>query len=175
MIDYNKLAKEIHVGNYQWWHDVDGNRIDRNHGELLMLTVTEVSEACEGIRKNLMDDHLPHRKMVEVELADTMIRILDYAGGFGFEIEEHDTHQSKFDDTENEAECLLIIVDEILSVYNKCGRESEDIRFVINTINAHADRFGYDVFGAMAEKREYNKQRADHKIENRLAEGGKKI
>ncbi len=34
----------------------------------------------EGHRKDLMDDKLPHRRMVEVELADALIRIFDYAG-----------------------------------------------------------------------------------------------
>ncbi|XUM19805.1 hypothetical protein ACRAVF_19255 [Bradyrhizobium oligotrophicum S58] len=38
-----------------------------------MLIVSEIAEAMEGERKSLMDDHLPHRKMVEVELADTLI------------------------------------------------------------------------------------------------------
>lgn len=46
----------------------------------LMLTVSELAEAMEGDRKNAMDDHLPHRKMLEVELADAIIRICDLAG-----------------------------------------------------------------------------------------------
>ena len=33
---------------------------------------------------------------------------------------------------------------------------------------------GWDLAGAIIEKLYYNAQRADHKIENRLAEGGKK-
>lgn len=70
-----------------WWNDIKtGERLNRNKGELLMLMVSEISEAMEGERKNLMDDKLPHRKMAEVELADTMIRILDYAGAFGYDI-----------------------------------------------------------------------------------------
>lgn len=35
----------------------------------------------------LMDDKLPHRKMAEVELADALIRILDYSAGFGYDIQ----------------------------------------------------------------------------------------
>lgn len=31
------------------------------------------------MRKNLPDDHLPHRQMIEVELADAIIHILDTA------------------------------------------------------------------------------------------------
>ena len=51
-----------------------------------MLVVSEVAEAMEGDRKNLMDDHLPHRKMIEVELADALIRILDLSEGLGLDV-----------------------------------------------------------------------------------------
>jgi hypothetical protein len=100
------------------WHNnlVTGELFDRNKGEMLMLMVSEIAEAMEGERKNLMDDHLPHRRMAEVELADAVIRIADYCG-----------------------------------------------------------RFGYDLGGAVMEKLEYNKHRADHKIENRLKGNGKKF
>ena len=40
----------------------------------------------EGARKNRMDDHLPHRKALEVELADAMIRILDLAGAYQLDL-----------------------------------------------------------------------------------------
>lgn len=85
-----------------------------NVGEKLALIHSEISEAMEGHRKNLMDDKLPHRKMIEVELADAMIRIMDLAGALKL-----------------------------------------------------------DLGGAMEEKLNYNSNRADHKIENRLKENGK--
>ncbi len=70
-----------------WWNDLKtGEPLQRNKGELLMLMVSEISEAMEGERKNLMDDHLPHRRMAEVELADALIRIFDYAGGHGYDL-----------------------------------------------------------------------------------------
>ena len=59
----------------------------RNKGELLALVHSEVSEAMEGVRKNLMDDKLPHRTMFEVELADTIIRILDMAGAYNLDLD----------------------------------------------------------------------------------------
>ena len=70
-----------------WWTNLETDRpIVRNVGELLMLVNTELSEAMEGHRKDLMDDKLPHRKMLEVELADAAIRIFDMAGGLGLDI-----------------------------------------------------------------------------------------
>lgn len=57
-----------------------------NVPEKLMLVVSEVAEAMEGYRKNLMDDKLPHRSMVEVELADVIIRVFDLAGAMKLDL-----------------------------------------------------------------------------------------
>lgn len=83
----NDYAAECHAANHKWWHDKDGNPIERNKGELLCLMHSEISEAMEGERKSLQDDKLPHRKMAEVELADTLIRIFDYAAAFGYDLD----------------------------------------------------------------------------------------
>ena len=83
----NALAETIHAQNRHWWYGPDGARLTRNKGELLMLVVTEVAEAMEGERKNLMDDKLPHRKMAEVEIIDAIVRLLDYAAGFGYDLD----------------------------------------------------------------------------------------
>lgn len=80
-----------------WWNNLQtgedltcnypaGEAPKRNVGELLCLTHSELSEGMEGARKNLMDDHLPHRKMLEVELADAVIRIFDMAGGMNLDL-----------------------------------------------------------------------------------------
>ena len=84
---FDGMMAEVHALNATWWRNpATGRKIKRNKGEMLMLMVSEISEAMEGERKNLMDDKLLHRKMAEVELADTVIRILDYAGGHGYDL-----------------------------------------------------------------------------------------
>ena len=100
-----------------WWHNLEtGEKLDRNRAEMLCLIHSEISEALEAERKNLMDDKLSHRPGAEVEMADAIIRIMDYCGGFG-----------------------------------------------------------YDIGGAVEEKLEFNKNRSDHKPENRAKDGGKKF
>lgn len=87
-MNLNEYAEESHADNIQWWQDLaSGKLLQRNKGELLMLIVSEIAEAMEGERKGLMDDKLPHRKMAEVELADALIRIFDYAGAHGYDLE----------------------------------------------------------------------------------------
>jgi len=100
------------------WHTdpTTGELKDRNKGEMISLIHSEISEALEGERKGLQDEHLPHRPMAEVEMADAVIRIMDYCG-----------------------------------------------------------RWGYDIGGAIVEKIQYNRNRADHKAKNREKEGGKKF
>lgn len=101
----------------RWYRNPrNGMLLEMNDGERFALIHSEVSEAFEGVRKNSMDSHLPHRKAVEVELADALIRIFDYAGDNGL-----------------------------------------------------------DLGGALIEKLEYNRSRADHTNAARLAEGGKKF
>lgn len=59
----------------QWWISTK-----------IALIQSEASEALEGLRKDKMDDHLPHFKSIDVELADAVIRIMDLCGGLGIDI-----------------------------------------------------------------------------------------
>ncbi len=113
----NTYSLRCHEANKGWWLDPNTKLpITRNKGELIALMHSELSEALEGMRRNLMDDKITHRKQEEVELADLLIRLFDYAGGFGL-----------------------------------------------------------DLNGAFEDKMEYNANRADHKLENRAKEDGKKF
>lgn len=87
-MNLNELASTVHEANRKWWIDLEtGKPITRNKGEQQMLIVSEIAEAMEGTRKGLMDDHLPHRTMEEVEMADAVIRILDYCCGHGLDLD----------------------------------------------------------------------------------------
>lgn len=85
----NALAATAHQESRQagWYTEVDGTEKTRNIPEMLCLIHSEISEAMEGYRKNLKDDKLPDRPMIEVELADAIIRIADLAAYLKLDIE----------------------------------------------------------------------------------------
>ena len=110
-MNLNDYAAECHEANMKWWLDMaTGVKLQRNKGELLCLIHSEISEAMEGERKNLMDDKLPHRRMAEVELADALIRIFDYAAAPGSDLqgayEEKMRYNATREDHKHEARLL---------------------------------------------------------------------
>lgn len=96
----NTLVAACHGDSFKagWWADpktgvsyIEEVRGNTRFGkalvaEKLALVHSEVSEGLEGHRKGRMDDHLPHRPMLEVELADAVIRIADLAGALGLDL-----------------------------------------------------------------------------------------
>lgn len=176
--DYDALAARIHQENERWWVDIHtGAPIDRDVGELFMLMVSEIAEAMEGERKNLMDDHLPNRPMAEVELADTTIRILDYAGAHGIKINDLMTGDMCLPKMpEHKPAALLQIVAALVAAERNHGNNLGQ-QFVVATIlmiERYANVHGYALYAAVEAKLVYNRTRADHSREGRLAVGGKK-
>lgn len=74
----NKFIKECHriAQTKGWWNE------ERNDGELIALMHSELSEALEALR-----NHAPLGNIAE-ELADCCIRIFDYCGARGIDLEE---------------------------------------------------------------------------------------
>ena len=85
----NELVNMTHDANKKWWKNPKTGEnldIDALVPTKLMLIVSELSEAMEGHRKNIMDTHLTDRKMFEVELSDAIIRLMDLAGATGIDL-----------------------------------------------------------------------------------------
>jgi hypothetical protein len=166
-----------------WWDDPDECMFQK-----LQLVSTEIAEATEGARKSCMDTHLTHRAMEEVEYADAMIRTLDLGGKLALKFE---------DDAEPHPWCIptnsvgrqhlginASIIEFATSLFEYevfiprhvyfvvLGKMYSDLIVSIVTVSNNR---GYKLYGAIDEKLEYNKTRADHKRENREKEHGKKF
>lgn len=79
-------AVQEHVAQRERLNFADRSGADYNVGERIALVHSEISEALEAVRKNLMDDHLPERAGLEVELADAIIRMMGIAEHYGYDI-----------------------------------------------------------------------------------------
>ena len=159
-----------------WWSDlstgIDKPLTNESIKAKEVLIMTELAEAVEGDRKNLMDDKLPHRKMVEVELADAVIRAMDLSGAMGsdinsFVIGEPDWTPEGYDYTFTDMihyVCKMIFDGSLGGI---------KYTMISHLLIKWGDHNGYDVIDAMVEKMEFNSNRPDHKIENRKGVGGK--
>lgn len=166
-----KLAAKVHKLNERWWRDIHtGKPIDRDSHGLLMLVITELAEAAEGVRKGLKDDKLPHRSMEEVEMADAAIRLLDFIGG-------KRVAPPPF------AKTPISVMSKdklagLLAVSGKVFNASFYLPGVYSALIAiqhYCEAHRLDLWAAVSEKLEYNKTRRDHTHEARRAAGGKKL
>ena len=174
----NELSKSIHAHNVSagWWPK------GRCPYQTIQLINTEVAEATEGDRKDLMDDKLTHRKMEEVELADTLIRLLDFGGKYDYTY----THKGLqfplinafYTNAARHFAISCCICDFGKAFYVDAKNEKKDLMehlygVCIEAVLQCASVSGYDIETTLEEKLEVNKTRADHKIENRQKANGK--
>lgn len=76
-----------------WWD------LPRSAGDCIALMHSELSEALEGLRDNSWDKHLPQFDSVTVELADLIIRVMDFAQKFGYSVGEALVKKMEFNQT----------------------------------------------------------------------------
>ena len=79
----DEMAIRLHLSKDPTKHQ---SYIKSVRAQRLALITSEISEALEADRKDLMDDHLPQYYGFDVELADALIRILDMCGANNVDI-----------------------------------------------------------------------------------------
>ncbi len=172
-----ELQNKIHQQNVDmgWWDE------PRPFSTFVCLFHSELSEAMEGDRKGLMDDHLPHYPMFQVELADFVIRCLDFLGSTG-NTNDFDIYKRIEDFDLDNTEFLAAMHYCVSYAFHEEQKPAptgyinclESIGCAVESCFTFAKLKEFDLHQIILEKVEYNKHRADHKRENRAKTGGKK-
>lgn len=173
MKDLIALQTSIHEQNVQmgWWDN------PRCFSTTTNLGVSENSEAMEGDRKGLMDDHLTLYPMSVVEIGDMCIRTLDLLGHERNEIFTDILPSYRPNNFQFNLASATYELSSAWYWYEIRGcKESAliSLRGALALGIQMIRDMGYDPEKIINEKVEYNKHRADHKRENRALEGGKK-
>lgn len=191
----NQLRDAIYQHNLKagWWDD---NRPD---GTTLALIHSEIVEAWEGNLSQNRDPHLPQYSNELVELADTAIRIYDFFGRKGWDIEKavDAIYSVAAEPFVNSYELvnfpyfymsLTTHVSHALEGVRKnltiqVGPDNRDemeiapfeLALAMVTIYTACHNWDFPLAEAIGDKRAYNANRADHKRENRAKSDGKKF
>ena len=171
-MNYREIANEIHEQNVKagWWDEWPDR--EARYKTAMALCSSELSEALEGARKSLTDDHLPQYRMFDVEIADTIIRALDLAGALRVSLCMVDDLKDEFVMQFVQEGCT--IPEQIFTAQATFGINPKTcIRRMLAASLAIAEVNRINIWKIVAEKRAYNANRADHKRENRAAAGGK--
>ncbi len=171
---FNSLATDIHANeNKKWWYDQDGSEIINPDHRLLILVVSEIIESLEGYRKSLKDDKLPHRDMVEVELADAVVRMLDRMVGKKLEPFKNDYYKYIISGECLDNDFTSQLYHAVGLLTNPLTRDNTEL--IVYYLLDIGYTLGYDVISAIDEKRNYNSTRVDHSYESRKKANGKKF
>lgn len=182
--NHKQLSNDIHQSNVDagWWTNIaTGEPLDRNFGEMLALVHSELSECWEGIASKARDHHIPELENWHVELADACIRVYDMLGGcfkdplvfmpFTLDMPEG------FISHEDRLVFFHALLSNCLENWRKSSKHTAMMylyRF-LDCCFEWAEEEGFDLMYVLQRKWDYNRSRADHKIENRLKPEGKKI
>ena len=157
-----------HAANVKagWWTELStGEPKRRNVGEMFILIVTELAEAFKAYMDDTMDDKLPQFHGLGVEMGDVEIRIADFMGALRA---GRIVHHSR--GTFNPGEDYFLRVMEFATGYEAIRKTPQ----AVGEPEAGDYMDAMDPVEMIVAKLAFNASRADHKIENRMLEGGKR-
>lgn len=180
MLDLNAFAREVHANaeEHGWWDE------ERSFGEIIALCHSELSEAleeyragrpmvwykCDGHVCDLMEcdecETRPERadkpEGIAVELADCIIRILDWCGKEGVDIETATRYGAKDVDSidgESFGENITVLHYALSFAYRFAASRLICLSAIIAAIYKWAEVNSIDMDAILRLKHEYNKTR----------------
>ncbi len=190
----NELRNAIYNHNVKagWWDEPV-----RPDGTTIALIHSEVSESWDGLQTDAPDEHLPQYQNAVVELGDAAIRVYDFFGHKGWDVEkaldvvysmganlqvphfEHVNFAQYYADLHYHVSAALegVRKNQVMMIGN--GTESLDVAAfelaIVLDMIYQCRMWDWPLEAAIGDKRAYNANRADHKRENRAKADGKKF